>query len=37
MWLMWFAFTIYHTPGKNLTIADTLSREPTHNATGTDE
>lgn len=29
MRLMRFTFAIYHTPGKNLTIADTLSRAPT--------
>ena len=37
MRLMRFTFAIYHTPGKNLTIADTLSRAPTHNAAATDE
>ena len=35
--LMRFTFTISHTPGKDLTIADTLSRAPTHNTSIADE
>ena len=34
---MRFTFTISHTPGKDLTIADTLSRAPTHSASIADE
>ena len=37
MRLIRFTFTISHTPGKDLTIADTLSRAPTHSATLADE
>ena len=37
MRLMRFIFMIYHTPGKNLTIADTPSWAPTHNAAATDK
>ena len=37
MRLMRFTFTIYHTPGKDLTIADTLSRAPTYSASVADE
>ena len=37
MRLMRFTFTISHTPGKDLTIADTLSRAPTHSASVADE
>ena len=37
MRLMRFTFTISHTPGKDLTIADTLSRPPTHSASVADE
>ena len=37
MRLMRFTFTISHTPRKDLTIADTLSRAPTHSATIADE
>ena len=34
---MRFTFTITHTPGKELTIADTLSRAPTRSASAADE
>ena len=37
MRLMRFTFTISHTPGKDLTVADTLSRAPTHSASVADE
>ena len=37
MRLMQFTFTIYHTSGENLTIAETLSRAPTRTATAADE
>ena len=37
MRLMRFTFTISHTPGKHLTIADTLSKAPTHSASVADE
>ena len=36
MRLMRFTFTISHTPGKDLTIADTLSRTPTAIASNVD-
>ena len=36
MRLMRFTFTISHVPGKDLTIADTLSRAPTATASDTD-
>ena len=35
--MMRFQFTISHVPGKQLVIADTLSRSPSENSTDTDE
>lgn len=32
MRLMWYFYTIFHTPRKSLTSADTLSRTPLTNA-----
>ncbi len=37
MRLMRFTYTISHVPGKNLTIADTLSRAPTSSSTTADD
>ena len=37
LWMMQFQFTIGHVPGKELTIADTLSRAPQSNPTATEE
>ena len=36
MRMMRFNFSIYHVPGKNLTITDTLSRAPCSNFTKDD-